>query len=235
MIWGEGFEQFRERSPVSVRVRGTLERVFDPEKVERVFADHALRQDTRERTFAQCVGLRSDVVFRLAPSVGAGDQAPREERPVTRPAGSDKVQRLELPSAAGLVEDAGRELGASLRQRPVPPPPLRPGSRGRGRDGTHLAGTEQRRLALRRYRAAALPGHALVFYDPPWEVATEVLPGEEAYTQDRARLPEVVARVAARDGMVADRKFCTTGVLVGRGRRGAFFVIRQHGANVVGQ
>jgi hypothetical protein len=32
MILGEGFEKFLERSPVSVRVRGTLERVFDPEK-----------------------------------------------------------------------------------------------------------------------------------------------------------------------------------------------------------
>jgi hypothetical protein len=32
MILGEGFEKFIERSPVSVMVRGTLERVFDPEK-----------------------------------------------------------------------------------------------------------------------------------------------------------------------------------------------------------
>ena len=32
MILGECFEKFIERSPVSVMVRGTLERVFDPEK-----------------------------------------------------------------------------------------------------------------------------------------------------------------------------------------------------------
>ena len=44
MILGECFEKFIERSPVSVMVRGTLERVFDPEKLERVFADHALLQ-----------------------------------------------------------------------------------------------------------------------------------------------------------------------------------------------
>ena len=70
MILGECFEQFIERSPVSVMVRGTLERVFDPEKLERVFADNAVLQYTRELTFAQCVGLMSDVVFRIAPSVG---------------------------------------------------------------------------------------------------------------------------------------------------------------------
>ena len=38
MILGECFEKFIERSPVSVMVRGTLERVFDPEKLERVFS-----------------------------------------------------------------------------------------------------------------------------------------------------------------------------------------------------
>lgn len=98
-----------------------------------------------------------------------------------------------------------------------------------------MAGTEQRLGELRRYRAAALPGHALVFSDPQWEVATEVIPCEAAYTQERALLPEVVPMVAARDGMVADRNFRTMGGLFGIARRGAFFVIRQHGANVVGQ
>jgi hypothetical protein len=71
MILGECFEKFSERSPVSVMVRGTLERVFDPEQLERVFADNALRQYPRERTFAPCVGRMADVVFRSAPSVGA--------------------------------------------------------------------------------------------------------------------------------------------------------------------
>jgi IS4 transposase len=235
MILGECFEKFIDRSPVSVMVRGTLERVFDPEKLERVFADNALLQYTRELTFAQCVGLMSDVVFRIAPSVGAWYKAHREEMSVTRQAVYDKLKRLELPIAAGLVEYAGRELGASLRQMPVPPPPLLPGYRVRVLDGNHLAGTEHRLGELRRYRAAALPGHALVFYDPQWDVVTEVLPCEDAYTQERALLPEVVPMVAARDCIVADRNFCTTGFLFALARRGAFFVIRQHGSNVVGQ
>jgi hypothetical protein len=86
MILGGCFEKFLARSPVSVMVRGILERVFDPEKLERVFSDNALLQYTRELTFAQCVGLMSDVVFRLVPSVGAGYKAPQEEIPVTRQA-----------------------------------------------------------------------------------------------------------------------------------------------------
>jgi hypothetical protein len=235
MILGECFEKFVDRSPVSVMVRGILERVFDPEKLERVFSDNALLQYTRELTFAQCVGLMSDVVFRLVPSVGAWYKAHHDEVPVTRQAVYDKLKHLELPTAAGLVAYAGRELGACLQQMPSPPPPVLLGYRVRVLDGNHLAGTEHRVKELRRYRAAALPGHALVFYDPQWDVVTEVIPCEDAYAQERTLLPEVVPMVAKQDCIVADRNFCTLGFLFGVARRGAYFVIRHHGSNVVGQ
>jgi hypothetical protein len=235
MMLGECFEKFLARSPVSVMVRGILERVFDPKKLERVFSDNALLQYTRELTFAQCVGLRSDVVFRIVPSVGAWYKVHQDEVPVTRQAVYDKLKHLELPTAAGLVAYAGREVSASLQQMPSPPPPLLPGYRVRVLDGNHLAGTEHRVKALRRYRAAALPGHALVFYDPQWEVATDVIPCEDAYAQERTRLPEVVPMVAQQDCIVADRNFCTLGFLFGIARRRAFFVIRHHASNVVGQ
>jgi len=234
MMLGECFEKFLERSPVSVMGRGTLERVFDPEKLERGFTDHALLPYTRELTFAQCVGLMSDVVFRTAPSVGAWYKAHQEEVPVTRQAVYDKLKHLELSTAAGLVEYAGRELGACLRQMPSPPSPRLPGYRVRVLDGNHLAGTEHRVKARRRYRAAALPGHALVFYDPQWEVATEGIPCEDAYAQERTLRPEVIPMVAKQDGIVADRNFCTLGFLFGLARQGAFFVIRHHAANVGG-
>ena len=235
MMLGECFEKFLARSPVSVMVRGILERVFDPEKLEQVFSDNALLQYTRELTFAHCVELMSDVVFRIVPSVGAWYKAHQDEVPVTRQAVYDKLKHLELPTAAGLVAYAGREVGACLQQMPSLPPPVLPGYRVRVLDGNHLAGTEHRVKELRRYRAAALPGHALVFYDPQWEVATEVVPCEDAYAQERSLLPEVVPRVAKQDCIVADRNFCTRGFLCGVARRQAFFVIRHHAANVVGQ
>src|SRR5689334_2585314 len=103
MVLGEGFEKFLDRSPVSVMVRGILERVFDPEKLEQVFSDNALLQYTRELTFTQCVGLMSDVVFRIVPSVGAWYKAHQDEMSVTRQAVYDKLKPLALPTAAGLV------------------------------------------------------------------------------------------------------------------------------------
>jgi hypothetical protein len=66
-------------------------------------------------------------------------------------------------------------------------------------------------------------------------VATEVIPCEDAYAQERTLLPEVVPMVAERDCIVADRNFCTLGFVFGLARRGAFFVMRHHAANVVGQ
>src|SRR4029453_2651351 len=159
MILGECFEKFLERSPISIMVRGILERVFDPEKLERVFTDNAVLQYTRELTFAHCVKLMSDLVLRIVPSVGAWYKAHQDEIPVTRQAVYDKLKHLELPTAAGLGEDAGRELGGCLKQMPPPPSPVLSGYRVRVLDGNHLAGTEHRVEALRRYRAAALPGH----------------------------------------------------------------------------
>jgi len=232
---GECFEKFLARSPVSVMVRGILERVFDPEKLERVFTDNALLQYTRELTFAHCVELMSDVVFRIVPSVGAWYKAHQDEIPVTRQAVYDKLKHLELPTAAGLVAYAGRELGACLQQMPSPPSSLLPGYRVRVLDGNHVAGTEHHVKELRRYRAAALPGHALVFYDLQWGMVTDVIPCEDAYAQERTLLPEVVPLVAKQDCIVADRNFCTLGFVCGIARRGAFFVIRHHAANVVGQ
>src|SRR4029453_7979003 len=126
------------------------------------------------------VELRCDVVFRIVPSVGDWYKAHHDEMPVTRQAVYDKLKHLELPPAAGLVAYAGGELGARCRQTPSPPPPLLSGYRVRVLDGNHVAGTEHRVKELRRYRAAALPGHALVFYDPQWKVATDILPCEDA-------------------------------------------------------
>lgn len=232
MLLGTRFHSFVEQSPASVMVRGTLERIFDPDKLEAIFQENAVAQYTKELTFAQCIYIMSDVVFQVAPSVGAFYKDHPDEIPVTRQAVYEKLKHMELPVSAALVRDAADQLLLALRKMKAQAPPLLPGYRVRVLDGNHLAGTEHRLFELRRYRAAALPGQALVFYDPQFDLCTEVFPCEDAYAQERALLAAVLEQIEARDCIVADRNFCTTGFLFGIARRQAFFVIRQHASTL---
>jgi hypothetical protein len=230
MLLGKRFETFVKQSPVSVMVCGTLERVFQPEQLERLFEQHAVLQYTKELTFTQCVGIMSDVVLRVAPTVGTWYKTHPGELSVTRQAVYDKLKHLELPVSAALVQYSSVELRNCLEHlTPLPPEPL-PGYRLRALDGNHLAGTEHRILELRPYRAAPLPGQALVFYDPRFDLISDVIPCEDAYAQERSLLDQALALIAAKDCVLADRNFCTLGFLFGLHRRAARWVIRQHAA-----
>ena len=228
MLLGQRFEAFVEDSPVSVMVRGTVERVFNPVNLDHVFEDNAVVQYTKELTFSQCVYMMCDVVTRVEPTVGAWYKSHPGKVDVTRQAVYDKLKHMELPISAALVSYSGSELLDCLRRMKAQAPPLLPGYRIRVLDGNHLAGTEHRILELRRYRAAPLPGQALVLYDPQFDLITNVIPCEDAYAQERSLLDEVIALLAARDLVVADRNFCTLGFLFAVDRKDGFFVIRQH-------
>ena len=58
---------------------------------------------------------------------------------------------------------------------------------------------------------------------------TDVLLSEEGHAQERSMIPEVLQRVEADQLWIEDRNFCTLGLLFGLARRGAAFVVRQHG------
>lgn len=232
MLLGKPFAAFVEKSPISVMVSGTLERVFDPAVLDQIFQDHAVLGYTKELAFSQCVQIMSDVVFKESPSVGAYYQAHPDEIPVTRQAVYDKLKRLESEVPAALVHYSAEELLPCVKAMGAQAPPLLPRYRVRVLDGNHLAGTEHRIFELRRFRAAVLPGQALVFYDPRFDLMTDVIPCEDAYAQERSLLNQALSCIAARDCILADRNFCTTGFLFGIRARDAFFVIRQHASTL---
>jgi IS4 transposase len=231
MLLGKKFEAFVTASPVSVMVRGILERILHPDPLEQLFRDHAVAQYTLKITFAQCVQLMNEVVFKTVPSVGAWYKA-QEDPGFSRQAVYDKVKHVEPRVSAALVHYAGEEVLNCARKLPRAPKAFLPGYRLRVLDGNHLAGTEHRLKGLRCHRAAALPGQALVLYDPRYDLITDVIPCEDAYTQERALLSPVLTLIVRKDCVVADRNFCTTGFLFGLARRGAFFVIRQHASTL---
>jgi len=232
MLLGKPFAAFIEESPISVMVGGTIERVFEPAVLDRIFQDHAVLGYAKELTFSQCVRIMSDVVFKESPSVGAYYQAHRDEIPVSRQAVYDKLKRMETQVPAALTHYSAEELLPCVKAMGSQAPPLLPHYRVRVLDGNHLAGTEHRIFELRRFRAAVLPGQALVFYDPRFGLMTDVIPCEDAYAQERSLLARALSCIAARDCILADRNFCTTGFLFGIRSRGAFFVIRQHASTL---
>ena len=232
MLLSRPFAAFIGKSPVSVMVSGTLERVFEPTVLDQIFLDHAVLGYAKELTFSQCVRIMCDVVFRESPSVGAYYQTHPDEIPVTRQAVYNKLKRMEPQVAAALVHYSAEELLPCIKAMGSQPPPLLPRYRVRVLDGNHLTGTEHRIFELRRFRAAALPGQALVFYDPRFDLMTDVIPCEDAYAQERSLLEQAIACILARDCILADRNFCTTGFLFGIRRRRAFFVIRQHASTL---
>jgi hypothetical protein len=95
-------------------------------------------------------------------------------------------------------------------------------------DGNHLRGTDRRLKPLRSQRGAALPGQALVVFDPAGQLVVDVFPCEDAHAQERALLDQVLPTVQAKDLWLADRNFCTTKFLFGIAARRAAFLIRQH-------
>ena len=232
MLLGKAFTAFVEESPISVMVSGTLERVFEPAVLDHIFQDHAVLGYSKELAFSQCVQIMSEVVFKESPSVGAYYQAHPDEIPVSRQAVYNKLKRLEPQVPAALVHYSAKELLPCVKAMGAQAPPLLPRYRVRVLDGNHLTGTEHRIFELRRFRAAVLPGQALVFYDPRFDLMTDVIPCEDAYAQERSLLDQALECISARDCILADRNFCTTGFLFGiRGRR-AFFVIRQHASTL---
>jgi Transposase DDE domain len=215
-----------------VMIRGILERILHPEPLEKLFQENATSQYTLKITFAQCVRIMDAVVFRTQPSVGAWYQEHGHQLAATRQALYGKLSHVEPTVSAALVHYAGGELlGCMRRMKGVPKESL-PGLRLRILDGNHLTGTEHRLKGLRGTRAAALPGNALVFYDPRYDLITDVIPCEDAYTQERALADQALALILDKDCVIADRNFCTTKFLFGIAKRMGYFIIRQHGSNL---
>jgi hypothetical protein len=59
-------------------------------------------------------------------------------------------------------------------------------------------------------------------------LAIDVIACEDGHAQERSLLDPVLETVAEKDVWVADRNFCTTGLLFGIAGRKGSFVIRRH-------
>ena len=289
------FKPFIEGSPLSVMMRGLVERLLNPEQMDQWFEQFAQEQYTRELLFSTVVSLMLEVVCGSRKAVNAAYQAMAEAIPVSIQAVYDKLQGVEPAVAAELVRYTAREgqaimaaveaaalaggataplaVAANRTESAVPPAPrspglvptvqaalaapagelpavlsaepvlagasvntvvkevrpaVLPGYKVRILDGDHLAATEHRLKELRTYGGGALPGQALVVYDPDLDLAINVVPCENGHTQERALLAALETSLAAGEVWVMDRNFCVLHWVQRIAAQPAYFVVREH-------
>jgi IS4 transposase len=196
--------------------------------VDEIFEVERQRQYSRELLFSTVVNLVSLVSLGLRPSLHAAAKQAKD-LPVSLAALYDKVKRTEPAIMRGLVAGSAERLTPVMKilERPA----TLPGWQLRIVDGNHLASSEKRLKPLRNQRGAALPGHALVVYDPDTELVCDMVACEDAYTSERAAVPPLLDRAQAGQLWIADRHFCTEAILNGWHRAKSHFLVREHSSH----
>src|SRR5712691_3986213 len=203
------FAPFVAQSPLTVMARALLERTLQPEALDRLFLEHATTQINHEVLFSSVVNLLSQVALRINLSVRQAYLDNPHHQSVSLSALYQKINHLEPSLGPALVRYSAHHMQQLLATMGGLLPPWRPGYRLKVLDGNHLSGTQHRLKVLRRTAAAALPGHVLAVLDPHQHLFLDLIPCEDAYTQERALLEQVLPQVEAHDVWVADRNFCT--------------------------
>lgn len=229
------FERFATFSPVTVMLRGIMEFVFPPERLDDLFREHAVRQYEDELLFSTAVDTLALAVAGTRASVRSAHKANKEKFTVSVTSLYNKLAGVETQVSQALVRDSASRLQPLVEQLGARLPPLLPGYRVKIIDGNHLAATEHRIAETRTLNSAPLPGQCLVILDPESRLALDVFPCEDAYAQERSLLADVLPTVREGDLWIADRNFCTTGFLFGIHERKAAFVIRQHSSTLSGK
>jgi hypothetical protein len=222
--------RFAERSPLPVMARATVERCLGAQQLDEWFERQAQGQYTRELLFSSVYELMTQVVLGQQPSVHAAVRAAGEAVPVSATSVYNKLGALEAGTSAALVGWSATQAVELIQALQAAKPALLPGLVVKVLDGNVLDGREHRLKESRSRTAAPLPGKVVAVFDPQCEVIEAIVPSEDAYTQERALLPEVLGRhVGPGQLWLADRNFCTTAFLQGLVHRQAHALIREHG------
>jgi hypothetical protein len=224
----EILQRFLDEAPIAVMVRATIARTVARSALDAIFDRHASDQYTRELTFSTLTRLMSKVVFCTYPSVNAAYQATMDI-PVSVTSVYNKLNGLETGISQALVAETASSMAEIIAALPhtSTDEPVK-GLRVRTLDGNSLAGTDHRLACLRGSGAAALPGLSLVVRDGRTGLLTNVVPCEDAYTNERALYQAILTLVQADDLWLCDRNFCTDNYMEGIASRNAYFLIRHH-------
>jgi Transposase DDE domain len=219
-------------SPLTVLVRGAIERWLAPEILEKLAEQSQSNNYERKITLQALTAVMLDAVVGMQPTVHAAALARREQWQGSVQALYTKFARVDPQFAMALV----RHTAAGIA------PLLEPTSRAKQLplarrvkilDGTMPDGSEHRLGVLRRLRAAGLPAQAVIVYDLATGLCERVAVSEDAYTNERP-LAEILLQAAqAEEIYVGDRGLCTRRLIHCVLERQAFFIFREYPPNLV--
>ena len=225
---GKVFARFVEKSPISVMVRGTLERVLGADPLDAWFTRTAQKQYTRTWLFSTVYDLLSQVVFRIKPSVRAAYREREDDVGASLISVYNTLNGLETHTSAELVRYSASVLTPLIEQLAGTRVSWLPGYRVKIIDGNCIEASERRLKALREVQGGPLPGKSLVVYEPAHGLVSDVFPCEDGHAQERSLFGAVLTTVQADDLWIQDRNFCTCAFLCEIDTRGAGFITRQH-------
>lgn len=222
------FRTFATERPFATVTQMVLRRMLGSQAIDRVFNQHADEQYHRTLLFSDLAILVSGVVLGKHRSMNAGYKKMKEQLGVSITAVYEKVQRVELPVVQQLVRNSYEQTVEICKQVGCVSNNDLPGYSTRILDGNWLSGTEHRLKETRTSTAAPLPGKSLVVYDPRFNAVCDFFPMEDAYSQERSGLDDVLETLQRRQLWIADRNFCTLKFMYGIAAKGGVFVIRHH-------
>src|SRR5438270_6610995 len=110
MLGGKVFERFADKAPVTVMLRGLLERALAADALDQLFDQTAQRQYTRELLFSTAVDLMLAVACRVYATVHAAYQDRQEEINVSVRALYDKLAHTEPQLGEAVVRHTAQKL-----------------------------------------------------------------------------------------------------------------------------
>ena len=220
------FDAFVEAAPCAVLTRLVAERIVDDELLGCLFREHAVTQYDREITITHLVEVMLDVACGMAPSVRAGFLRREAEMTASLTAFYGKFDRADPELGMALVAHVAQQLRPVIDRLGLTGCEPLAGVASYILDGNMLAGTDHRLQPLRKTRAAALPGKSLVLYECASGLVTRTVLWEDAYSQERALLPDLEIPSGAH--LIADRNFCVYWFLQHIQQSGSCFTIRHH-------
>jgi IS4 transposase len=231
MLLRGAVEKFKKKSPLTVMAHLALSRALEEKWVNDVFEEHSKTQYTRELLFSTTVEIMSLVSLGLSPSIHAAAKSLGDELTVSLESLYNKIKGVDTEVVRALVAGSAERFIPVMQELEPKRDRTVKGLQLRIVDGNHLPASQKRLKVLRGFRGAALPGQALVVYDPDLELITDTLLWEDAHTQERLIMQFLLPRAMQGQLWLADRNFCCAPILLGFIERGAYFLVREHAAN----